>query len=57
MCLIGFSIKYWIKVTFKTSGQSPGSSLENVGISDDNCLGGDNGVSGRGTDVTSAASS
>ncbi|GBP88535.1 hypothetical protein EVAR_21743_1 [Eumeta japonica] len=44
---------YWIKVAFKTSGQSPGSSLEKVGISDDNCLGGDNGVSavsGRGTD-------
>ncbi|GBP35327.1 hypothetical protein EVAR_20700_1 [Eumeta japonica] len=49
---------YWIKVAFKTSGQSPGSSLEKVGISDGNCLGGDNGVSavsGRGTDVTSAA--
>ncbi|GBP32872.1 hypothetical protein EVAR_81660_1 [Eumeta japonica] len=50
--------RYWIKVAFKTSGQSPGSSLEEVGISDGNCLGGDNGVSavsGRGTDVTSAA--
>ncbi|VVC95234.1 unnamed protein product [Leptidea sinapis] len=36
-------------IAFKTSGQAPGSSLEKVCIGDDNCLDGDDGVSGTGT--------
>lgn len=61
--MIGVSAKYWIKVSFITSGQSPGSSLTKAGIGD-TCLGGGGGgggvggndVSGRGTDVTSVTS-
>ncbi|KAF9420924.1 hypothetical protein HW555_002907 [Spodoptera exigua] len=42
-------------VAFKTSGQAPGSSLEKVGIGDDNCLDGDDGVSDTGADCRRGA--